>query len=414
MRKPGAAGKKIHIAGIGPGNLELVSFCAMEAIKSCDVLVGGRRNLELFKYLEKEEFVIESDLDNVCNYILENAESKSITVIATGDPGIFSISGYLKKRLKDIKIEIIPGISSLQYFCSRLGTSWNDIAIVSLHGRQEDNLSQIIRKNRKTAVFTGMGTSPSHVCRRLIGFGIHNACVTVGEKLSYPEERIISGTPEEIAEMSFDPLSLVLVENDSPGDSGPLWEFSTPGIPDHLFIRGKVPMTKEEVRVNALAKLRLKEESIVFDIGAGTGSVSIECGIICKKGKVYAVERHREAICLIKQNIKKFDINNVCTVEGYAPFVLDSLPAPDRIFIGGSGGCMDEILAWIVKSVKKTRVVANAVTPESVYKVLNGFKNYDFKDVEILNVGISKGHKAGEKHIMKALNPVYIISGQIG
>ena len=112
--------------------------------------------------------------------------------------------------------------------------------------------------------------------------------------------------------------------------------------------------------------------------------------------------------------IKKFDINNVCTVEGYAPLVLDSLPAPDRIFIGGSGGCMDEILAWIVKSVKKTRVVANAVTPESVYKVLNGFKNYDFKDVEILSVGISKGHKAGEKHIMKALNPVYIISGQIG
>jgi len=375
--------KKLYIAGIGPGNINLITPEAMKAIESSDVLIGGKRNLELFKNLNKEGITIGRDLEKISLYILENIEQKRITILATGDPGIFSIADFLKRQLKnrDIKMEVIPGISSLQYLCSKIGMNWNDMAILSLHGREEDNLLNVIKKNVKTAVFTGGGTSPAEVCSFLIENGTDNVKVIVGERLSYPDERIVSGTPKEICKMNFGSLSLLIIEHitdsnfvkyafteekitvhspnyvnnaeseDIESKNIEKWEYITPGIPDHFFIRGDVPMTKEEVRAAALSKMRLSEDSIVFDIGAGTGSIAIECSLICRKGRVYAVERDKEAIELINSNLKKFGVSNAFVVEGNAPLVLESLPYPDRVFIGGSGGNMEEIINWIAATV---------------------------------------------------------------
>jgi precorrin-6B C5,15-methyltransferase / cobalt-precorrin-6B C5,C15-methyltransferase len=403
---------KVYIAGIGPGNADFIIPHTMKIIKCCDVLVGGRRNLDLFKSLGKEEVPFGSDIEKICTYISENAENKMIVVLATGDPGIFSITQTLQRRLKDIKLEIIPGISSLQYLCSKTGLSWNDMAVISLHGRENNDAPDVFMKNRKTAVFTGGGTSPADVCKILLNKGIHNASVTVGERLSYPEERIVTGTPEEISQMSFDNLSLMIVENVSQGSCGGCWNYKTYGIPDHMFIREDVPMTKEEVRTIALSKLRLEENSVAYDIGAGTGSVSIECGLICRKGCVYAVERKKEAAGLIRKNIEKFRTDNVIVIEGDAPCVFEGLPPPDRVFIGGTGGHMDEILGWIAANTVKSRVVINAISPESLYDALKGFEKWDFKNIEIVNVSVSKGYKVSDRHIMKAMNPVYIISAQ--
>lgn len=406
--------KRIYIAGIGPGNIDLVTPAAMKAIEDCDVLIGGRRNLELFDYLMKEKVVITSDLEPVCTYILGNAGRKKITVLATGDPGIFSISEFLKRRLPDVKLEIIPGISSFQYLCSRIGISWHDMVILSLHGRDNDKLFAAVKANRKTAIFTGGDTSPVDVCKYLIQNGIRDITITVGERLSYPDERIITGTVDEISKMEFDSLALMLVQWKSDKEPRESWEYETPGIPDHMFVRDDVPMTKEEIRTIAISKLRLKKDSIVFDIGAGTGSVSVECGLICCKGKVYAVEREKKAVGLIHRNLDKFKLDNVIVVEGSAPEVLDDIPVPDRVFIGGTGGHMEAILDWITRSSKETRVVVNAISPESAYEALKGFEKRGFRDIELVNITVSKGLKTGDRHIMRALNPIYIISGQKG
>lgn len=403
--------KKVHIVGVGPGSREHITACAERVIRESEVLIGARRNLAIFSQTQKECVEISSNLKELSDYIEKNAGKKSVAVLATGDPGIFSISGYIKRSLPDIAVEIVPGISSLQYLCGKAGVTWNDMAIISLHGREDSRLNGLVRTNRKTAVFTGGGVTPAEVCRRLIRDGMENVVVTVGERLSYPEERIVTGRAGEIAGMSFDSLSLMIVQKDA--DSSPcIWSCKTPGIPDEMFIRGSVPMTKEEVRAASISKLRLEKDSVVYDIGAGTGSVSVECGIICSSGKVYAIERDAGALDLIRANIDKFGVSSVEVVEGEAPGSMEGLQLPDRIFIGGTGGGMDKILEWIDRKVGNVRVVINAISPETVAEALENFEKLGFSGVDLCCISVSRGCRAGKKHIMKALNPVYIISAE--
>lgn len=444
------SGREIKVIGVGPGNIDLLTPAAKRAVESCDVLVGGKRNLEIFSYFSKEKIALDTDFTTICTYISENAGKKDIAILASGDPGIFSIADYLKQKLPDIEIQTIPGISSLQYLCSYMSTTWDDMGIISLHGRDAPNLFSLVSSKKKTAIFTGGSATPDYVCRLLIQEGFSNMKVTVGERLSYDDENITIGTIDEIAQMEFDDLSLMIVEQEGKNicEYETLWQYETPGIPDNMFIRGNVPMTKEEVRAAAISKLRLEKDSIVFDIGAGTGSISVECGLICHGGRVYAVEMNENAIELIWKNIAKFNLDNVTIIKGKAPESLENLPTPDRIFIGGTGGYMDEILDWISKKPKrndnkisdriieesydenndkvshenrigtsseienKIRVVVNAISPETVYEALKGFERRGFGNIEIVNISASRGVKAGDKHIMKALNPIYIISAE--
>ncbi|OCL26129.1 precorrin-6Y C5,15-methyltransferase (decarboxylating) subunit CbiT [Orenia metallireducens] len=192
------------------------------------------------------------------------------------------------------------------------------------------------------------------------------------------------------------------------------WNFRTAGIPDSEFIRGEIPMTKEEVRAVSLAKLRLKEDSIVYDIGAGTGSLTIETALLSSKGRVYSIERQAEGIQLIKSNTDKFKVSNVEIIKGSAPEALLDLPEVDRVFIGGSGGKLIDILDEIDKKLKtKGRVVINAITLNTLNASINKLKklNYEF---EICNIAVTRTRKVGDYQMLQGLNPVYIISGEKG
>ncbi len=338
---------------------------------------------------------------------------KKIIIVVTGDPGLYSFMEYLKLNLKEVEIEVLPGISSFQYLCSKLKMSWDDVYITSLHGRENSGFVDIVKSNRKTAVFTGGANSPDKVCKRLLENRIENVLVTVGENLSYENERIVAGTPEEITKLNFESLSIMIIENnDKINKSQNGIGKCTIGIPDGEFIRGNVPMTKEEIRTISISKLRLKPNSVVFDIGAGTGSVSMECGLICSKGKVFAVECNPEGIDLIKRNKEKFNIENLFLIEGKAPEVLNNDIQPDRVFIGGTKGNMDNILKWAAGFDKNIIVVINSITIESTYEAMESLEKNGFENIEIINISISKSMKAGNKHLMKAINPVYIITAE--
>jgi len=401
----------LYIIGIGPGDREYILPAASRMIESSDVLIGGRRNLQVFSHLNKETFEITNNLEEVYSYIVDNIDSKKIAVLVTGDPGIYSMLGFLKSRLRDLEIEAVPGISSIQYLCSRLKLNWNDIIITSLHGRRQDDLIEIIRSNKKVVIFTGGNCRPGDVCRMFKEHGLLSLKVAVGENLSYPNERIVEGSVADIAEMNFDSLSIMIVQH---GEEfkGPkdVWAYETHGIPDDMFIRGDVPMTKEEVRTASISKLRLKKNSIVYDVGAGTGSVSIECALKCLNGRIYAVEKNPDAVKLIAKNAKKFKLNNVQIVEGEAPDVLYGLPVPDRVFIGGTGGNMDKILQWLKRFNNPIRVVVNAVTIESTYEAIKNFEDMGYQNIEVVSISAARSRKAGSKHLMQAINPVYIIS----
>jgi cobalt-precorrin-6B (C15)-methyltransferase len=190
------------------------------------------------------------------------------------------------------------------------------------------------------------------------------------------------------------------------------WQFATPGIPDDYFLRGEVPMTKEEVRAITISKLRLNRDSIVCDIGAGTGSLTIEAGLVAKKGEVWAVEKNSEGVELIKENKDSFGLDNVKVISGEAPTVLVDLPALDRVIIGGSGGNLAEILEIVdQKLVANGRIVINAITLETLLEAKEGLKDLDY-DLDIVTVNIARTEEVGSYHMLKGQNPVYIISGE--
>ncbi|MCR4436324.1 MAG: precorrin-6y C5,15-methyltransferase (decarboxylating) subunit CbiE [Clostridiales bacterium] len=404
-------GNRLYIVGIGPGERDFITPAAKKLVEGSDVIIGGRRNLELFDGMDRDKLVIGGNLDEIYEYIRENIGKKSIAVLVTGDPGLYSMMEFLKRKLENVDMEVLPGISSFQYLCSRMKLSWDDVFITSVHGREQADLLDIIRKNGKVAIFAGGGHKPDSVCRQLAAAGLKDLVVTVGENLSYPDERIVEGSPEDIGKMGFGNLAIMMVRHkDEGGLPERAWEYVTHGIPDDLFIRGDVPMTKEEVRSVSLSKLRLKEDSTVVDIGAGTGSVSIECGLRCRCGKVYAVEKNSAAVELVKKNRDKFGTGNVEVIEGEAPDALEALPLPDRVFVGGSGGDMFRILEWVRKIPKEVRTVINAVTVESTCEALDALKTLGFEDVEVVNISVSRGRAVGGKHLMQAINPVYVIS----
>jgi precorrin-6Y C5,15-methyltransferase (decarboxylating) CbiT subunit len=193
-----------------------------------------------------------------------------------------------------------------------------------------------------------------------------------------------------------------------------IWPYRTPGLPDDLFIRGGVPMTKEEVRAITLAKARLAPSQIIWDIGAGTGSLSVEAALLASGGSVYAVERLAEGIGLIEQNRAAFSLDNLFVVQGEAPAALISLPDPDRVLIGGSGGKTAEIIEVVASRLKPGgRVVVNAVTLETAAEALGALKRF-FDQAEAVQVSIARTMRAGNKHLLKSLNPVTVISAEKG
>lgn len=191
--------------------------------------------------------------------------------------------------------------------------------------------------------------------------------------------------------------------------------FKTGGIPDELFVRGQVPMTKAEVRAVTMAKARLTENMIIWDIGAGTGSISVEAALTAVHGQVHAVEKESDAVELIKENIKLFDAENVMVYHGTAPEALLELPLPDRVFIGGSGGNFEEIMSLVNKKLKPGgRVIVNAIVLETLMNAVELMKSLSFNDIDVTQVSISKTTELGRLHMFKSHNPVFIISGQKG
>lgn len=190
-----------------------------------------------------------------------------------------------------------------------------------------------------------------------------------------------------------------------------MWEYNTSGIPDDEFIRGKVPMTKEEIRSITISKLRLKKEHKVVDIGAGTGSISIEAALVCNEGQVISIERNQEGIDLIKKNAEKFSLDNMKIIHSKAVDALNEIQSFNRAIIGGSGGQLREIIELCKKKLSKEGlVVINAVTIDTVYNSIKFLEEEGFKNIESICVNVSRGEKLGRYTLMKGLNPIYIIS----
>jgi precorrin-6Y C5,15-methyltransferase (decarboxylating) len=368
--------------------------------------------------------------DETLPRVEENLKKGDVAVLVSGDAGIFSLLPRLKEAFRGREVVTLPGVSALQSLAAAMSETWEDAAVVSLHGRDlpPARAAGVAAHNAKTFFFCGPRRDPAWLCRTLAERDIE-AEVTVGERLSYPDERITRGRPAELRNVSFAPLSVVLVRNPDPLPLLP------PRPRDEEFLRQgegekTIPMTREEARTLILDKLFLDPDSLVWDIGAGTGSVSVACARACPYGEVHAVERLPEAAALIRTNKAKFRAYNLFVHEGGAADLLETLPPPTHVFIGGSGGELKNILERVIqlrgalaklprdplglgldkKPDKSTRVVVSGVTLETIgaaSEVLNG---PGFRDFDALQISVSRSKTLGKSVVMAAQNPVTLLS----
>lgn len=400
---------RVTLAGIGPGSGEAMTGQVRRAIQEADCLIGARRMLEAAAWAQKpgQEAVSPGD---IARCIQERPDCRRFTVLLSGDTGFFSGAKRLLPALADCQVEVLPGLSSLQVLCARLGTSYEDVTCLSLHGREGDVVPDAGRF-RRLFVLVGGGTDASGLCGSLTQAGMGQVRVSVGERLGYPQERVTTGTAAELAGMDFDPLSAVLIEN-------PQARPCAPGLPDELFQRGGagpvVPMTKSEIRALVISRLRLQEDSLCWDVGAGTGSVSIEIALQARRGRVYAIEKREDALALLRENRERFHLRNLELVPGAAPPVCRDLPAPTHAFIGGSSGGLREIVSLLLEKNPAVRIVAAAVTLESVAELTGIVRDFQFAEHEVLCLTSARGRAAGDYHLMTGQNPVYLFTMQKG
>lgn len=393
---------RVTLIGIGGGSLETMTVGGFQEIRNADILIGASRVLESISFSDAHKFmaIIPSEIEAI---IEENPNSR-ICVLYSGDTGFYSGNTGLAEHLreKEIEFRIIPGLSSVQLLSSRLGIPWQDWNLVSAHGRDANVLGSVM-KGRDTFFLTGGDILPCTIARTLCEAGLGDTKMEVAERLSYDDERIVSGTAEEVSEMAFDALSVVLVHRVEKAAK-------RIGISDDEFIRGDIPMTKRDVRAAVMARLDVRENETVWDIGAGTGSVSIELALAASEGSVYAVECEHEGCELIRQNRKKFGTYNLSVINGRAPAVLDGLPQPDAVFIGGTKGGMKDILDCVYSLNPDARVCVTAIAIETLGKAIAEFNERGI-NVEISQIQSAHSRKAGSLNLMMADNPIFIITG---
>lgn len=402
--------QNIYLIGIGMGKAEGLTEQAAEAVKQCRCLIGAGRILDAVQKIQESERknLFQAYLpDEIFSYIRTRKERENVGVLFSGDTGFYSGAKKLTELLCTEKdrydIRLVPGISSVSYLAAELNTSWEDAAIVSLHGRKE-NFIQTVSSSGKTFLLLGGENTGNSVVRKLKEYGLDNVTVYMGTRLSYPDEKILSGRPSELEKEDIHGLCTVLIRNPNPVNR------AAPHIRDEEFIRGKVPMTKEEVRAVSIARMRLSDDAVVYDIGAGTGSVSVEAARCGSRIRVYAVEKNPDAVKLLEQNRKKFCADGIRIIEGTAPEILEGLEPPSHIFIGGSQGRLGEILAAAVKKNPMARIVINAVSLEKVKEIIEAEKDGLLPHMEITQMCVSRSKKMSGYHMMTGLNPVYIIS----
>lgn len=380
----------IFITGAGAGDTKSLTCSAKEKIENADIIIGAKRVAKPFE-CDGKRVVYEYKADKIVEILEENTYENSV-ILFSGDVSFFSGAKKLIDRFPDAEIE--AGISSVSYFCAKIKKSYDEAEIVSMHGRKCNIVSEV-RGHKK--VIALLGDNP---CGKLCKYGLGGAEIYIGENLSYTDEKILHGKAEDFKNEIIAPLSVIMIINKNYDDRCRI------GITEDEFVRGKSPITKREVRTVSISALEIRENDICYDIGAGTGSVSVEMALAAKKGTVYAVEKNSDAVELINENAVKFMTDNIVVVKGEAPEALENLPRADKVFIGGSSGKIDEI----IRRCNCSHIVVNAITLETLSESLKAFKEQGY-DYEITQLSTARGKKIATYNMMTAQNPVFIIKG---
>lgn len=392
----------VSIVGIGMDGRATLTAEAKNAVETADLLIGAERMLEPFSGLGKRTVSLTRAEEIAA--LLGETDCGAAAVLMSGDVGFYSGAKKLLPLIRSLPsvtdCGIICGISSPVYLSAKLGLAWERMKPVSLHGL-DGNVAVNVRLNEFTFFLLGGRMTPSAVCELLCEYGLGEVTVSVGERLGYPDEKIVTDTAANLRGSSFGYLCCVIIRNEN------CLRHIPSAIPDGEFIRSEVPMTKSEIRGLAVSMLNVCADSVCWDVGSGTGSVSVEMAFRCPEGKVIAVEQKPEAAELTAANARKFGCDNIRVVSGAAPEALAGLPRPDRVFIGGSSGNLAEIGEVIRGANPDALVIVTAVSLETLREA-----SELLGDCEITQLSAARTRKLGSHTMLTAQNPVFIIKGR--
>lgn len=420
--------RKIILSGIGMGNTDGMTREAYHAFEEAEVIFGAERMLENLP--GKGIKVPYYRADDIISYLIEHPQYTKVAAAFSGDSGFYSGAQSMKKALEEanekgiLKSEttILPGISSVSALAARLGVSWNDAVLASIHGRRT-NVVNLVRKNTKVFLLLSGKNDFEMLVNKFREAGINHVKISAGYRLSYPDEKLFTFYLDEFETKLFDlpeGVYTCLIENEDCEE-----QILTPGIDDEIFSRTKVPMTKNEVRVLSISRLELTKNAVVYDVGSGTGSVSAECARLSPDIFVFAIEQKEEAANLTKENAVRLGLSDqIVVINKKAPEGFEELPTPTHVFIGGSSGALSDILSAIQKKLivkentkgktdkasKGVRVVINAVSLETIAQITKLIQTYPVKHVQLTQIQASRAHKLGSYNLMQAQNPVLIAS----
>lgn len=395
----------VTLIGMGSGQPENLTLQGLAALRQADLILGARRLLAVLPAGCTENCAAAYRPDEVAE-LLQTSGAENAVLVYSGDTGFYSGASSMMEKLEalGVRARVLPGLSSIQLLAAALGRPWQGWNLVSAHGRTCDPVAECMQ-GRPTFFLTGGSEDPATLCAQLTAEGFGEVQGVVGQCLGTPEEKLFRGSVKELAAGRFNSLSVLLVEA---VEGLPR---RAPGLPDEAFERGDVPMTKQEVRAAVLAKLAVRPEDILWDVGAGTGSVSVELALAAPRGRVYAVECRPEGCALIKANREKFRTRNLVLVEGLAPAALSDLPAPDAVFIGGSKGSLAAIVDAALDKNPDARICVSAIALETLSAAVAALTAKG-RTVQVSQIAVSRAKAVGGLHLMMAQNPIYLITGE--
>jgi precorrin-6Y C5,15-methyltransferase (decarboxylating) len=396
--------RKVYVIGTGIGGTQGLTREAAEILARCDCVFGEKDLLAVLSPVCPK--VEQTKPEKIREYLEDRQDIREAAVLFIGDAGFGAEAEEMRSVLQNFcTITTVAGVGAIPYFCAQIGCSWQNAQLLAGNTSLEEMIGAV-RTNERTFLQTGRYGTAQDVCGQLCSVGLGALQVTVGEALGTARERILTDCAAELSLQKFSPQCVLLIQNPKPVRA----QVRT-CIPDNEFFHTGIPITRSEVRAVSVGKLCLQPDSIVYDIGCGTGSVSVECALQAPKGMVYAIDKNRSALHLTAENREKFKAYNIKPVEGEAPNVLRGLPQPDCVFIGGSTGNLPEILREILQKNPCVRIVLNAISLETVVQAVQCVEHFRLTDVDIAQVSVAKSHPSGGHKLMQAQNPVYVISG---
>lgn len=408
------AESRIHIIGIGNDGLAGLTSRARDLLNSADLVFGSEATLKLLPEVKAERRPLGPDLQEAVATLTALLGRKRLALVAGGDPLFYGVARYLCDRLGKEHFEVLPHVSSMQLAFARIKETWEEAYLTNLQTHPLESVLDRIRTAETVGLFPGDKEGPAEIARTLLARGLDYFRMYVCENLGGPDERVTQGDLRDIQEMEFAPLNVVILKRkagrpDRPAASA---RFRLFGNPDDVFAQSRPKsglITQAEVRCLALAELAIQPASVVWDIGAGSGSVAIEAARLSDPGPVYAIEQDAADYHLILANAETFGVRNLHAVHGIAPEVFADLPAPDAIFVGGSGHEVTRLLESAWSALRPGgQMVVNVATLESVSAAHAALKRLAGR-VGVLLVNLARGNEQLETLRFESVNPTFLL-----